>query len=359
MDPCKICSKAMDVGKCITCSGSCGMSFHFTCVGISKSHFASWTSKIGFFWFCKPCRLNFDPAVYDRERTIMKALRELMVRTDSIDTRLGLYGENLRKINKTLNGTQRYSKPSDDADHTSFLRSIDEMNFDDTIDDPVSQSRSCEDTSFFEVLDEINSSTAHIPDKIVIGSNKRVQIVGSHSTAFENPSTRKPHTNISTPAAPTHSNASPCDRIPVSPRNNIHHKGERSTGRTVDVNSCTSPHVNTEPNRTQLKVASSSQPGNDVMSFYVTPFEPDQNDEDVKKHVMDISNIHPSSVTVTKLVPRGKQIEDLSFVSFKVTVTKAVSNVVGDSFYWPEGISVRPFEPNQKNASAVRLPNSQ
>nr|XP_029723029.1 uncharacterized protein LOC109423245 [Aedes albopictus] len=154
----------------------------------------------------------------------MKALRELMVRTDSIDTRLGLYGENLRKINKTLNGTQRYSKPSDDADHTSFLRSIDEMNFDDTIDDPVSQSRSCEDTSFFEVLDEINSSTAHIPDKIVIGSNKRVQIVGSHSTAFENPSTRKPHTNISTPAAPTHSNASPCDRIPVSPRNNIHHK---------------------------------------------------------------------------------------------------------------------------------------
>lgn len=106
-----------------------------------------------------------------------------------------------------------------------------------------------------------------------------------------------------------------------------------------------------------LKVANNTQTSSDMDSFYVTPFDPDQSEDDVMRHVVDISNVHSSLVKVTKLVPRGKNLQDLSFVSFKVTVCKSVSNIVGDSWYWPQGIAVRLFEPNQKNGTAVRLPS--
>lgn len=93
-----------------------------------------------------------------------------------MDIRLGNYGDSLRKIYKTLYENQSNSKS---MDHTSFLQRIDELTLDDTIDDPVNPSRSCEETSFFEVLDEVNSSIACMPDKFIVGSNKRVQILTS------------------------------------------------------------------------------------------------------------------------------------------------------------------------------------
>lgn len=351
MDSCKICSKTLDAGRVITCSGSCGLSFHFPCVGLTKPHYTAWTTKNGLLWFCKFCRLNFDPAVYDREKTIMKALRELLIRTDSMDTRLGNYGENLRKVNKTLYGSQLHSKSKKPSDQTTFLQRIDELNIDDSVDDPIDRSRSCEETSFFEVLDEINSSIAHIPDKFIVGSNKRVQIVAKQSSG----SGRTPQINVSTPAASTQPpNPSGGGSRPVLPLGNDSDTSDAHTDHLDGSNSNDNP----ESNRIALRVANGSQTANDVESFYVTPFDPDQNEEEVKKYVMDISNVHSTRVKVTKLVPRGRRIEDLSFVSFKVTVCKTAATVVGDPWYWPDGISVRNFEPNSKNGSAARLPNT-
>lgn len=332
------------------------MTFHFTCVGMTKSHYSSWTAKIGLMWFCESCRLNYDPVVYEREKVIMKALREVLIRVDSMDTRLGNYGENLRRLNKTLYAKQLHSKPSDSLDHTTFLQTIDAMNLDDTLDDTINRSRSGDDTSFFQVLDEINSSIANIPDKFVVGSNKRVQIITGRPEISGN-STIRTGTDVTTSA--------------VLKQHAFNDDGEAGSSRDatrVEVNSAvrstsagnnSEPIVNRETNRVTLKVASGSRAANDTESFYVTPFDPDQGEDDVKKHVMDISNLHSSLVEVIKLVPRGKHVEDLSFVSFKVTVGKSASQVVGDPFYWPTGISVRLFEPNQKNGSAVRLPNTQ
>lgn len=76
--------------------------------------------------------------MYDRDKTIMKALRELLIRTNSMDTRLASYGENLRKINSTIFGPKQQSKSSTDSLHQSnFLQQIDEMTLDDTTDDEV------------------------------------------------------------------------------------------------------------------------------------------------------------------------------------------------------------------------------
>lgn len=190
MESCQICSTSLDSRRAINCSGSCGRIFHFACVGMSKSHYSTWCAKIGMFWFCNSCRLNFEPAVYDREKTIMKALRELLIRTDSMDTRLGNYVENLRKINNNLSGSHLSSKAGNTSTTSiptkSFAQRIDELTLDDTYDDPIHRSRSGDDTSFFEVLDEVNGSLALLPDKFVVGSNKRVHIVAKPSSSSSN-----------------------------------------------------------------------------------------------------------------------------------------------------------------------------
>ena len=93
--------------------------------------------------------------------------------------------------------------------------------------------------------------------------------------------------------------------------------------------------------------------------FYVTPFAPDQTEEEVINFVADISNAHPTLIKVAMLVPRGKSLADLSFVSFKIAVWKSYLRIVGDAWYWPDGITVRPFEVNPKKGSATRLPNAQ
>lgn len=333
MESCQVCKECLDTERVVSCSGSCGMAFHSTCVGLTNAQYATWTSKVGMFWFCKSCRLNFEPAVYERDKIILKALRKLLIRTDAMDTRLGNYGENLKKINKTLYDNHRLnqSKPLDSSLHQTFLQTIDEMTFDDVDTDPINRSRSCEETSFFEVLDEVNSSIAMAPNRFVVGQNKRVQIVENQSTST-NHSANAPRINNSTPAATSH-----------NPRRITTHRDTEGTPPQALPGGSTS-----RPNNHVLRVANSARYANNDDTFYVTPFAPDQTEEDVKQYVCDISNADLSQVQVTKLVPRGKRLEELSFVSFKVSVDKTYSNVVSDAFYWPEGITVRAFDPIQK-----------
>lgn len=365
MDLCQVCLNRLDSGSLINCSGACGKMFHFGCVGMTKPHFSSWSAKIGLFWFCESCRLNFDPAVYDREKTIMQALRELLIRTDSIDTRLGNYGDNLRKISKSLNGCQRQSKPDNYyQQQSSFLHTINELSLDDTMDDPINRSRSCDDTSFFEVLDEINSSISGQPDKFVVGSSKRVQII-ENPTSNAGTSRNTSRTNVSTPAAPDKRSIVPSNKPSSSQTTDgIQNPTESTVDKIVTVsasslNNCGNHRDNSsKPPSIPLKVAKTTQLSNESESFYVTPFAPDETEEEVKLYVCEISNTHSSLVNVIKLVPRGKTADDLSFVSFKVTVSKSISNVVGDPWYWPEGISVRTFEPNPKNGVFSRLPRT-
>lgn len=272
-----------------------------------------------------------------------------------MDTRLGNYGENLRKINKTLFDPHSQSKSkSNSPQQTTFSQCIDDINLDDSTDDPINRSRSCDETSFFEVLDEVNGSIAHLPEKFVVGSNKRVQIVAK-PTINTDGNRNAPRFNISTPAASKSQKKSTAN---ASPQFSKETDGRANPAHAKSINRDTRD-ASVRPNSLQLKVANNLQATNDVDSFYVTPFAPDQKEEEVKQYVMDIANAAPALVNVTKLVPRGKNAEDLSFVSFKVTICKSVSSAVGDCWYWPDGVTVREFEPNPKNGSFPRLPIAQ
>lgn len=262
----------------------------------------------------------------------MKALRELLIRMDSMDVRLGNYGENLRRVNGIL--FERKKNPNNNSlDQSAFHRTIDQLTLDDSVD-PLDRSRSCNETSFFEVLDDINSSLSQPPDKFVIG-NKRVQIISGHSNDTSNEESDQTNTNPTDTTEPRP--VPPADQDnqnpPLQPRNERH------------------------PGSDSLKVVQKRPQSNideHQSSFYVTPFSPDQSEAAILSHICEIANVDRSLVKVVKLIPRGKDQRDLTFVSFKVIVPNNVQNIVGDKWYWPDGIEVRTFEPREKNYSHIR-----
>lgn len=200
---------------------------------------------------------------------------------------------------KTLSGMLLNSKTPNHTKQTTFRHSIDDLNLDDTLEDTTNCSRSCEETSFFEVLDEIDNSIANVPDKFVVGSDKRVQIVASRQKASKS-STNKARIDVSTPAAKrhyfdenveastSHGNSNSIEECTT----NRHPPAIHGSSSTTNGNNS---NIYSEPNRTKLRVATNPQATADSESFYVTPFEPNQSEVDVKNHVMDISNLHASS----------------------------------------------------------------
>ena len=81
-----------------------------------------------------------------------------------------------------------------------------------------------------------------------------------------------------------------------------------------------------------------------LKSFYVTPFHVDQTENDIIEYLRETINVGDSSLKCVKLVPKNRDISELSFVSFKVSVSDALIPFISDTFYWPEGVEVREFE---------------
>lgn len=280
----------------------------------------------------------------------MKALRELLIRMDSMDTRLGNYGENLRNINGVLFDSKK--KPTNPSlDQSAFHRTIDQLTLDDSVD-PLDRSRSCNDTSFFEVLDDINSTINQSTDKFTVG-NKRVQIVSGNSDGIPNRSTNQLSSSATTgsTSSATAGSAGSSSASNANPSLNV-------MNSTTIAPLQPQPQINTrQPGSDSLKVARKEPQlklDEHQAAFYVTPFAPDQTETAIQNHICEITNVDPSMVKIVKLIPRGKDQRDLTFVSFKATVPTNVSKTVGDQWYWPEGVEIRAFEPREKNFTTSR-----
>lgn len=87
-----------------------------------------------------------------------------------------------------------------------------------------------------------------------------------------------------------------------------------------------------------------------VKSCYITPFHVEQSEEDIIEYLRENINIDNSTLECVKLVPRNKNINELSFVSFKLSVSENLSSVISDPFYWPEGVEIREFQSKNGNA---------
>lgn len=76
--------------------------------------------------------------------------------------------------------------------------------------------------------------------------------------------------------------------------------------------------------------------------FHVSQFDP--NTDNVKMREWFMKVLDADNIQCVKLIPKGRQITDLSFVSFKLGVHSSLVTKVMNPVTWPKGISIRPFQ---------------
>lgn len=86
--------------------------------------------------------------------------------------------------------------------------------------------------------------------------------------------------------------------------------------------------------------------------IYVTRLLPSTSEEDVVKHVMNNSQlVNADLLKCCKLVPKSRNIEDLSFVSFKLSTSEADFSTLISPDVWPLNVAVREFQSIEKRPS--------
>lgn len=76
--------------------------------------------------------------------------------------------------------------------------------------------------------------------------------------------------------------------------------------------------------------------------FHVSQFDP--NIDNSKMHDWFVKILGVDDIQCVKLIPKGRQVADLSFVSFKLGVNSLTTAKVMNPDTWPKGISIRPFQ---------------
>lgn len=83
--------------------------------------------------------------------------------------------------------------------------------------------------------------------------------------------------------------------------------------------------------------------------YHVSRFDPTTTEDELQEYIEKKLDIPKTKVQCTRLVPKGRDEKDLSFITFKVGIPKSFSPTFFMPTTWPENITVRPFE--QRNAS--------
>lgn len=96
------------------------------------------------------------------------------------------------------------------------------------------------------------------------------------------------------------------------------------------------------------------RPTDDLFWIHLSAFHPTTTDNQIATLVsecLDLSNMQPK---VVKLVPKGRDLDSLQFVSFKVGIKVELKDNALSSESWPENIRYREFEDYRaKNAPRV------
>ncbi|XP_062560504.1 uncharacterized protein DDB_G0280205-like isoform X2 [Armigeres subalbatus] len=390
MDACKACGR--NVGRSdrsVLCSGLCGGVYHPGCVGLNTTNFKAWTANVGLLWFCDNCRVNFNPSIMNRESVIMKTMRDLLLRVDSMDLRIGQFGENLKTLCNLLSISTSIRRDSNISsrpqnfssvgpamlDHSEFYNSIDRFNLDLSLRSNVANmTLSGEDVeSIADLIDDaagdvdINANTT---PNAPASNNAAATATAATTSATTNATTTATATattsSTSTAKRPYTSTAS-ANTATRNIASVVTSAGANSTLATTATNRRTVPAASSSGTNSvitencRLRVVNRNHrrdtrnlTADHLKSFYVTPFDVEQTEDDIVEYLRETINVGESSLKCVKLVPRNKDISELSFISFKVSVSDNLVPFVNDKFYWPESVEVREFEPkNEKQTVPI------
>lgn len=88
----------------------------------------------------------------------------------------------------------------------------------------------------------------------------------------------------------------------------------------------------------------------DLFWIYLSAFHPSTTEEEIVKLTRDCLNLAVNDgCKAIKLIPKGKNLADLNFVSFKVGVGYQFQDAALSCDSWPENVLFREFENLRKN----------
>lgn len=91
----------------------------------------------------------------------------------------------------------------------------------------------------------------------------------------------------------------------------------------------------------------------DLFWLYLSGFDPKATEDNIRELVKRNLNSN-EAVDVRKLVPKGKSLDELTFVSFKVGVVSELKDIALSPATWQIGIAFREFDFQTRNEDAKR-----
>lgn len=89
--------------------------------------------------------------------------------------------------------------------------------------------------------------------------------------------------------------------------------------------------------------------------FHVSRFDPNQDDNEMKKWLIEL--LGTPDIQVAKLIPKNRSKEQLSFVSYKIGVLKSKRTTVLNPTIWPKNVTVKPFVTRPFFSNNYRVPH--
>lgn len=78
--------------------------------------------------------------------------------------------------------------------------------------------------------------------------------------------------------------------------------------------------------------------------FHVSRFNPTTTEEELRSWIVDKIQLDDPSIKCSRLIPKGRDVTTLEFISFKVAIAKSLESKIMDPSVWPTNITVRPFQ---------------
>lgn len=278
----------------ITCK-ICSMVFHIKCVNVKKAAITTMKENAGFVWFCPHCAAN---SISDTAASLVNCTKAV---TDMVSKFVPLLSDAIARISPPP-ATQMVM----DVDHQLSANT------------PL-------------VLPSSSSVLPlHTPEPTRVQTT--VSLVSSK---------KRPHNQVagddSTPNQPSKINKTV---KPAKPTVNFG-TNDTATGLTA-----------VPRTRRRSSSTTNTGPSADLRHIYVSRLLPSTSEDDVLAFLLSNNDISdPSSIICRRLVPASKKVDELNFVSFKISTTEANFSILTNPDIWPTDVAVREFEHIQKRPS--------
>lgn len=151
----------------------------------------------------------------------------------------------------------------------------------------------------------------------------------------------KPRTPV---LKPSWQNTLGCSPVPNTPKRK--REDDQSTGKAPNIRGTNSA----------CDLVKTVPPQEELLWIYLSAFDPSTSDDEIAALTINSMNLGPEvKPKVIRLVPKDKDPATLSFVTFKVGVSKDLKNVALAKETWPENVYFREFENYSKNRRVIRI----